>query len=699
MRLRDVAVALVGVLAVGGVGYLGWELLDLGGTEEDAPADDVAELASQYVAAWEDGDHAQMRSLVRDPPVEFQDRHEQLIDGTAATSLTVSADEVRHPVDGRAEVPLTISVTSDEVDEAVVWDSQLVLVRDRGEWAVSWTISTLHPELRPTWRFGIEREDPGRRDILAADGTPLAGPGEAVTFGFQPALVDDPDEIVAAFASALPGSESTAERELARDDLNDDWFYPVVTVSAARAETVAPRLRQATGILRRTEAEARTLYEDHFAQHTVGVVREATAEQLEELGEPYEPGDEIGQFGLEAVFEDELVGTEVVRVGLVDDGDGGEMRVVLGEGQRLVSDDVRTTLDVTVQRAVEAAIADVEVPAGIVVVDAEDGAIRGAASRPLGGYHRAFSGAYPPASTFKIVTAEAALATGHNLDDPVSCPAHAVVGGLQVSNAGDVALDETTLEEAFAASCNTTFATLAAQLGPDALTEAAHRFGFDVDYDLPLESRGGSFPEPQDTAELAAASFGQARTQASVLHMASVAAAVAGGTWHQPYLLADDVGGERRALATGTPDVLRQLLTTAVVDGTGDAADLAGTVGGKTGTAEAGDGVEHAWFVGVWQGYGFAILLEEAGSGGEHAAPLARVLVEVLSAALEDDAGETDDADPADDDPADDADPDTDAGETDEVDPVDDAAEAEDGSDADTDAPTDEAPDDGVGPP
>jgi cell division protein FtsI/penicillin-binding protein 2 len=64
-----------------------------------------------------------------------------------------------------------------------------------------------------------------------------------------------------------------------------------------------PDLRELGNVLRRT-SEGRTLLADGFAQHVVGRVDEATAEQLEELGPPYAAGDEVGQFGLEQVFED-----------------------------------------------------------------------------------------------------------------------------------------------------------------------------------------------------------------------------------------------------------------------------------------------------------------------------------------------------------------------------------------------------------
>ena len=631
MRARDILAVLVGLAVVGGVVYGGWWWLSDALAGDDGPeVDPLAETVEAYLAAWTEADHSAMADLVRDPPEDFVEQHQAMRTVLDPSEFTVTAGNVRRPEDGRAEAPLTVSMSLEEIPGTVSWETRLDLLRERGEWRVAWSLSTIHPELRPAWTFGFETEAVGRAPILAADGTQLAGPGTRYTFGFEPAGVEDPEAVVEAFARYLPGSESVAERELRRGDLVDNWFYPVVTVSESRAEQASEILQEASGILRRTD-RGRTLLDTGFARHVVGVVGEATAEELEELGAPYTAGDVIGKFGLERAFEERLVGSEIVRVGLRE-GEDGPLEVVIAEGQQDPSAPVETTLDVAVQRAVENALVGIDQRAAIVVVDGATGAILGSASRPLDEYNRAFQGRYPPGSTFKIVTAEALLAAGTNLDDEVTCPAEAIVGGLRVPNAGGLDLGETTFTEAFAASCNTTFARLAAELGGEELAQAAERFGFGVEPAVPLPAFGASFPSPADTAETAAAAFGQARVETSVLHLASVAAAAQSGTWRQPYLLQEEGPGESRALATGTVGVLRELLRATVTDGTGTAAAVSGQeVGGKTGTAEATGGDEHAWFAGTWGELGFAVLVEDGGSGAEVAAPLAGRLVDELS--------------------------------------------------------------------
>ncbi|MFW6009852.1 MAG: NTF2-like N-terminal transpeptidase domain-containing protein, partial [Actinomycetota bacterium] len=431
MRARDLLTIVVVVLVVAAVGVVGWRALEgmLGDEEEPEPDQQPASAADAYLAAWSEGDLAGMRAWLSDEPEGFEQAHQQLDEALAPRELRVERDEIEEPEDGRAVTTVTVELALDEPLGDVAWETELELVRERGSWAVSWTPATLHPELREEWGFAITSTPVDREPILASDGTVLAG-GEAATIGFVPRSIDDPEEVIEAFAEALPGSEVVAERELGRDELVDDWYYPVVTVSAARAELAWQQLRRTDGITApRSADEARVLLDAGFAQHVVGVVSEATAEQLDEDPD-LEAGDQLGQFGLEAALEEQLLGSERIEVGLRELGSDEQLRHVIADGQEDPSQPIRTTLDVGVQRAIELTLGEVDDPAAIVVVDAEDGAIRGSASRPLTAFNRVFAGSYPPGSTFKIVTAEAALASGLDIDDEVACPQEAIVGGL-----------------------------------------------------------------------------------------------------------------------------------------------------------------------------------------------------------------------------------------------------------------------------
>lgn len=640
MRLREVLAILVGIAVVGGLAYGGWwwlsDTLDPDRATEAVPepGEDLDATVTAYLDAWERGDTITMATLLRgEVPEDFADRHRQVLAGLEAAALRLTPGTIDEATDGRATVPLTLEVRFEDLAEPMTWETELRLSRERGLWGVDWSLTTIHPELRPTWRFGRVSEAVDREPILAVDGTPLMGSGTLVSYGFEPTAVEDPDAVVDAFARAFPGSEVAAERELGRDDLVDGWFYEVVTVTEARADADAGPLRGVAGVLRQTST-SRAPFDTGFARHVTGIIAEATAEQLEQ-DPTLERGDRIPQFGLERVFDAQLEGSERILLGLLEREDG-PLEIELGASQADPSAPVETTIDLAVQRAVEDAIEETDLPAAIVVVGT-DGAVRGTASRPLAGFNRAFTGRYPPGSTFKVITAEALLAEGASATSEVPCPAETTVGGLRVPNAGNRALGTTTLEEAFAASCNTTFATLGAELAEDRLTAAAERFGFGIDPVVPLDAFGGSFPAPVDTAERAAAAFGQGRVEASPLHLASVAAATIDGDWNPPYLLVGDGPTDPVPLATGTADQLRTIMRAVVTDGTGTPAAVDGEeVRGKTGSAQTTDGVTHAWFIGTWEDLGFAVLIEDGGAGGEVAGPLAARLVERLVALVRD---------------------------------------------------------------
>ncbi|MDT3443736.1 MULTISPECIES: penicillin-binding transpeptidase domain-containing protein [unclassified Pseudofrankia] len=365
-------------------------------------------------------------------------------------------------------------------------------------------------------------------------------------------------------------------------------------------------------------------------------------ELLDRAGQPLaaDPelaGNLIGQVspptGLQRAYDDRLAasGGQVV----LRDARGAVVRTpyswTMADG-----DKIRTTVDLGVQRAAEQALATSRWPAGaLVAVDVRTGGILAAANHPLNGFGRALRGTYPPGSTFKIVTATAALMNGRDRNTPLDCSATASAGGRSFSNAENEKLGPLTLRDAFARSCNTAFINLAGSLPPDALAQAARLYGFDGNPPLPIASVGGFFPTPKDAAETASASIGQGRVAASPMQMASVAAAVASGTWRAPFV----VGGPTRTNQLPPkilPD-LRAFMRAVITDGTAAGVPFPGEVFGKTGTAEYIDGnppPTHAWFVGYRGPVAFAVLIENGGFGAESAAPVAAAFLNALDGNL-----------------------------------------------------------------
>lgn len=139
---------------------------------------------------------------------------------------------------------------------------------------------------------------------------------------------------------------------------------------------------------------------------------------------------------------------------------------------------------------------------------------------------------------------------------------------------------------------------------------------------------GRRFPPPRDDAELAAAAIGQGGVEAGPVHMATVAAATATGSWRPPVLLVGGrpSGAAPRPLDAGAWRALQDLMEGVVSQGTGVGAQVPGVdLQGKTGTAEFGLGTPpptHAWFIGHFATVGFAVLVEGGGVGSRVAAPI-----------------------------------------------------------------------------
>jgi cell division protein FtsI/penicillin-binding protein 2 len=374
-----------------------------------------------------------------------------------------------------------------------------------------------------------------------------------------------------------------------------------------------------------------------FASQLLGTTHEITAEELKRMGTPYDVGDTVGAGGVEDTYERQLAGTPSGDVHLVDTKTHQTV-AALKEFAGTKPRPVTITLDATVQAAADAALATVTQPAALVAVDTQTGEVRAVTSRPLNGFNRALTGRYPPGSTFKIVTATAALSTGATPATTITCPAALTLGGRTFHNFEGEATGTIDFRTAFAKSCNNAFIQLAEHAGTAALENAAKSFGFNAKYSSGLPSFGASYPHPKDVVELAGSSIGQARVEASPLHMASVAAAAATGTWKPPVIVRGVKNTVPAApIAPAVDGALHDFMSAVVqTGGTGTAAAVPGRqVFGKTGTAQFGNDSStaaptHAWFVGYSGNIAFAVLVEGGGVGGRVAAPLAARFVSAL---------------------------------------------------------------------
>lgn len=361
-------------------------------------------------------------------------------------------------------------------------------------------------------------------------------------------------------------------------------------------------------------------------QQLVGFLDKATEKDVRKLGSAYTPGRPVGRGGLQETFEKQLAGTPTTEIR------AGEVTLETIEGRRGSS--VRTSIDPGVQAAAVTAVKDLDKPASLVAVRPATGQVLAVVNN-RGGFNRALDGRYPPGSTFKAVTAIGLLADGLKPGDMVTCPRYVTVGGLRIRNSERAEFGRLTFQDSFAHSCNTTFAPLARQrLGADGLLKVAERVGFNQEPALGVPATEPALPRATSDAELAAESFGQGRITASPLAMASVAAAIADGTWRPPTLVpALEQKAEPRPLPEGVKDDLHAMMAAVVSKGTAQDAGLPSGTRGKTGTAEYGTGPEldsHAWFIGFRDEVAFAVLVEGGGGGGKVAAPVAARFLRAL---------------------------------------------------------------------
>lgn len=278
-------------------------------------------------------------------------------------------------------------------------------------------------------------------------------------------------------------------------------------------------------------------------------------------------------------------------------------------------------------------------------------------------YNRAIGGnLYPPGSTFKIITAAAALESGdYTKDSELQGPAELDLPetSATIRNSGGGACgsgDTVTLQQSLVVSCNTSFAKLGMDLGGDALDEQARKFGFGADLSIPLQVTPSTFPSDLNAPQTAQSSLGQFEVRATPLQMAMVSAGVANdGVVMTPQLI-DNVRNSRtldtisemkphelsRAVSSDSAGQLTDMMVEQVNSGTGQVAQIPGVeVGAKTGTAQHAEGAApHAWFTSFAKtddrDIAVAVVVENGGNAGSEASgarvagPIAKQVMEAV---------------------------------------------------------------------
>ncbi|WP_396934503.1 penicillin-binding transpeptidase domain-containing protein [Mycolicibacterium sp.] len=488
------------------------------------------------------------------------------------------------------------------------YDGQLNMVRDEGRWEVRWSATGLHPRLGEHQTFALRADAPRRASVNERGGTDVLVPGQIYHYALDAraagaALMPTARAVADALRPFIPAIDPQLLAEQASSSAQP---MSLLTLQQADHDRVAPAIAGLAGVVVTPQAEMLPT-DPTFAPAIVNEVKKAVSDDLE--GE---------------------AGWRVVTV-----NQNGVDVDVLNEVAGQPAPSVTISLDRAVQNAAQNAVNTTGKKAMIVAIKPSTGEILAVAQNaaadadgPL-----ATMGQFPPGSTFKIVTAGAAIerdmATPNSL---LGCPGTLEIGHRIVTNYDAFDLGTVPMSRAFANSCNTTFAELASKMPPRGLTQAAAQYGIGTDYQVEgIPTVTGSVPPTVSLAERTEDGFGQGKVLVSPFGMALVASTVAAGKTPVPQLIEGHqtmVDGAGAPISPKMLDGLRPMMRLVVTNGTAKDLNGFGDVRGKTGEAEF-DGGSHSWFAGYRGDLAFAALIVGGGSS-EYAVRMCKTMFDGL---------------------------------------------------------------------
>jgi Penicillin binding protein transpeptidase domain/NTF2-like N-terminal transpeptidase domain len=474
------------------------------------------------------------------------------------------------------------------------YDGQLNMVRDEGHWEVRWSATGLHPNLGENQTFALRADAPPRASVNERGGSDVLVPGYLYNYSLDAkAAGADLMPTATAVADALRSFDPTMDAQrLAETASSSPRPLDLITLRQSDRDAVAAAIGNRPGVVITPRAELLPT-DDRFAPDIVNQVKKSVVDKLD------------GQAGWRVVS----VNQNGADVDVLDETPGAP------------APSVTISLDRAVQDAAQDAVNMVGKKAMIVAIKPSTGEILAVAQNAAADADgpAATTGLYPPGSTFKIVTAGAAIdrdmATPNTL---LGCPGHIDIGQRSIPNYGGFDLGTVPMSRAFANSCNTTFAELASRMPPRGLTTAAAQYGIGTDYVVDgITTVTGSVPPTVNLAERTEDGFGQGKVLVTPFGMALAAATVAAGKTPVPQLIegshTEVAAGDTPSITPKMLDGLRPMMQLVVTNGTAKELNGSGDVRGKTGEAEF-DGGSHAWFAGYRGDLAFAALIVGGGS-------------------------------------------------------------------------------------
>nr|WP_194945700.1 penicillin-binding transpeptidase domain-containing protein [Mycolicibacterium malmesburyense]CRL66750.1 cell division protein FtsI/penicillin-binding protein 2 [Mycolicibacterium malmesburyense] len=546
--------------------------------------------AQKFFAALATGDTARAAEL-SDRPADTREDLNEAWAGLQATHVDTQILGSKYAQDtGSVTYRYTWHLPK---DRTWTYDGQLNMVRDEGRWVVRWSATGLHPRLGENQTFALRADAPPRASVIERGGTEVLVPGYHYSYTLDAraaggALMQTSRAVVDALR---PFDNTLDPQRLAEQASSSKQPLSLITLRKSDHDRVAAAIGRQPGVVITPLAEMLPT-DETFAPAIVNEVKAAVADEL---------GGEAGW--------------RVVTV-----NQNGVDVDVLNEVSGTPAPSIRISLDRSVQSAAQNAVNFTGKKAMIVVIKPSTGEILAVAQNAAADTEGliATTGLYPPGSTFKMVTAGAAIerdmATPNTM---LPCPGTMDIGHRTVPNYGGFDLGTVPMSRAFASSCNTTFAELASRMPPRGLTMAAAKYGLGADYNIPgLRTVTGSVPPTVDLAERTEDGFGQGKVLASPFGMAMAAATVSAGKTPVPQL----IQGKETEIAEGPAPMdpkivegLRPMMRLVVTNGTAEDLQGAGDVRGKTGEAEFAGG-SHSWFAGYRGDMAFAAMIVGGGS-------------------------------------------------------------------------------------
>jgi hypothetical protein len=487
------------------------------------------------------------------------------------------------------------------------YEADATAVKAGDDWHVQWSPEALHPKLRAGMTFQFSDDKNFLTPVVDRDGQPLLAWQTIGVINLARAHLASAD----ALAAAVRQFDDTTTAASINDQFNatQDDTVTVIKLREQDLAQVKDQLAQIPGVTVNEQGALLTANPD--------------------LSSP-------AIDGLQALWQKAIDATAGWSVNLVDDkGAPAEALATTPPGD---TKPIRTTLDTRLQLLAQQAVATEPRPTVLVAISPATGGILAAAQNPAANAQGpiAFTGVYPPGSTFKTITTAAAMQAGlATPETPEACPGQVTIENRTIPNEDEFDLGTVPLSSAFSHSCNTTMGALADKLPADALPNMAKLFGIGVDYVIPgLTTVTGKVPNADTPAQRVENGIGQGTVTVSPFGLAVAEASLGHGSTIAPTLVVDekttsDTPSEQ--IPPAVVDSLRAMMRLTVTEGTAtELRDIDG-LGGKTGTAEFGDNTHsHGWFAGIAGDIAFATLVV----GGDTSEPAVRVSGEFLRPAL-----------------------------------------------------------------